>query len=139
MFGMSSIDDKISFDFMLHSIMIPVSEIQLYIWKVIAMIYEHRTYRVTPGTLPEFMKLYDEHVFPVISRYAKLITAGTTESGALNSVVFIWAYDGFGERTEQRAKLAADPEWGPAVGKIVHFLVHQDSFFMNPATFSPDK
>lgn len=103
------------------------------------MIYEHRTYRVTPGTLPEFMKLYDAHVFPVISRYAKLITAGMTESGTLNAAVFVWAYDDFGHRTEQRAKLAADPDWGPAVSKIVPFLVHQESFFMNPASFSPDK
>ncbi len=103
------------------------------------MIYEHRTYRVTPGTLPEFMQLYDEHVFPVISRYAKLITAGATESGTLNSAVFIWAYDGFGERSEQRGKLAADPDWGQAVGKIVPYLVHQESFFLAPAAFSPDK
>jgi len=103
------------------------------------MIYEHRTYRVTPGTLPEFMKIYDEHVFPVISRYAKLIVAGSAESGTLNSAVFIWAYEGFGQRTDQRAKLAADPDWGPAVGKIIPFLVHQESFFMNPASFSTEK
>ena len=103
------------------------------------MIYEHRTYRVTPGSLPEFMKIYDEYVFPVISRYATLVTAGATESGILNSAVFIWAYEGFGERTDQRTRLANDPEWGPAVGRIIPFLVHQESFFMNPASFSPDK
>lgn len=103
------------------------------------MIYEHRTYRVTPGTLPEFMKIYDEHVFPVISRYAKLIVAGSAESGTLNSAVFIWAYKGLGQRTDQRAKLAADPDWGPAVGKIIPFLVHQESFFMNPVSFSTEK
>jgi len=99
------------------------------------MIYEHRTYRVGPGQLPEFMKIYNEHVFPVIGRYAKLTGAWSTESGTLNSAVFVWAYDNFGHRTEQRAKLAADPEWGPAVGRILPFLVHQESFFMSPAPF----
>jgi hypothetical protein len=102
------------------------------------MIYEHRTYRVAPGTLPEFMKIYDADVYPIISRYAKLVAAGATESGTLNSVVFVWAYDGFGERAEQRAKLANDPDWGPAVSKIIPFLVHQESFFMTPAAFAPE-
>lgn len=99
------------------------------------MIYEHRTYRVSPGQLPEFMEIYNEHVFPVISKYAKLIGAWSTESGTLNSAVFVWAYDDFGHRTKQRAKLAADPQWGPNVKKILPFLVHQESFFMTPAPF----
>ena len=99
------------------------------------MIYEHRTYRVGPGQLPEFMKIYNESVYPVISKYAKLVGAWSTESGTLNSAVFVWAYDDFAHRTEQRAKLAADSEWGPNVGKILPFLVHQESFFMNAAPF----
>jgi len=103
------------------------------------MIFEHRTYRVQPASLPQFMKLYGEHVFPVISKYANLTGAWVTESGVLNSAVFVWAYNDMGHRTEQRAKLAADPAWGPAVEKIVPFLVHQESFFMNPASFSPVK
>ena len=101
------------------------------------MIYEHRTYRVQPGTLPQFIKTYQEHCFPVIGRYAKLIGCWATESGKLNSVVFIWAYEDFGHRTEQRGKLAADPAWGPAVQKILPFLAQQESFFMLPAPFSP--
>ena len=99
------------------------------------MIYEHRTYQVGAGQLPEFMKIYNEFVFPVIGRYAKLTGAWATESGVLNSAVFIWAYDSFDHRTRQRARLAADPEWGPAVGRILPFLVHQESFFMSPAPF----
>lgn len=99
------------------------------------MIHEHRTYRVGPGQLPEFMKIYTESVYPVIGRYAKLIGAWSTESGTLNSAVFVWGYNDFAHRTEQRAKLAADPEWGPAVQKILPFLVHQESFFMVPAPF----
>ena len=102
------------------------------------MLYEHRTYRVGPGKLPEFMKLYNEYVFPVISRYAKLTGAWSTESGTLNSAVFVWAYDSFSHRSEQRASLAADPDWAPAVGQILPFLVHQESFFMSPAPFMND-
>lgn len=99
------------------------------------MLYEHRTYRVAPGKLPEFMDIYNAHVYPVISKYAKLSGGWATESGTLNSAVFVWAYNDFAHRAEQRAKLAADPDWGPNVGKIVPLLVHQESFFMNPAPF----
>ena len=99
------------------------------------MIYEHRTYRVGPAQMPEFMTLYNEYVFPVISKYAKLNGAWSTESGTLNSAVFIWGYDSFAHRTKQRAKIAADSEWGPATNKILPFLVHQETFFMNPAPF----
>lgn len=101
------------------------------------MIHEHRTYRVTPGRAPEFLKLYEEVCLPVISRYARLVGCWSTESGTLNSVLFIWGYDDLGHRTTQRAKLASDPEWGPAVAQILPYLVHQESFFLVPASFSP--
>ncbi|NQU57775.1 MAG: NIPSNAP family protein, partial [Rhodospirillales bacterium] len=48
------------------------------------MIYEHRTYRVQPGTLPKFMQLYEDKCLPVIGTYAKLIGCWATESGTLN-------------------------------------------------------
>ena len=103
------------------------------------MIFEHRTYRVQPGKAAEFLKLYETEGLPLITRYAKLIGCWTTESGTLNSVLFIWAYDDFGHRSAQRAKLAQDAEWQAFVPKILPYLVHQESFFLNPAPFSPLK
>jgi hypothetical protein len=101
------------------------------------MIHEHRTYRLTPGSGPEFLKIYEAACLPVIGRYAKLAGCWLTETGTLNAVVFIWGYDDLGHRTQQRARLAADPEWGPAVKRILPFIVHQESFFLAPAPFSP--
>ena len=101
------------------------------------MIYEHRTYRVQPGTAGQFLSIYEAEGLPIITRYAKLIGCWTTESGTLNSVVFIWAYDDFGHRSAQRAKLGQDAEWLAFVPKIFPFLVHQETFFLNPAAFSP--
>ena len=103
------------------------------------MIFEHRTYRVQPGKAAEFLKLYEAEGLPLITRYARLIGCWTTESGTLNAVLFIWAYDDFGHRSAQRAKLAQDAEWQAFVPKILPYLVHQESFFLNPAPFSPLK
>ncbi|MDF0602084.1 NIPSNAP family protein [Psychromarinibacter sp. C21-152] len=103
------------------------------------MIFEKRTYRITAGRAGEFLKLYEAEGLHVITRYAELCGCWTTESGPLNSVVFIWSYEDFGHRTEQRAKLAADPEWQQFVPKILPFLEYQESVFMQPAGFSPLK
>jgi len=101
------------------------------------MICEMRTYQVAPGRAPEFLRYYESTALPVIGRYARLIGCWTKESGTLNSVVFLWGYDDYAQRTAQRAKLAGDPEWAPAVAGMLGFLVHQESVFLAPAAFSP--
>lgn len=101
------------------------------------MIYEKRTYRMHPGKAGEFLKTYEKNGVGIISRYAKLIGCWTSESGTLNEVVFIWAYEDYGHRQAQRAKLAADSEWQAFVPSILPYLAYQESQFMLPAGFSP--
>lgn len=101
------------------------------------MIYEKRTYRITAGKAAEFLKLYEAEGLHIITKYAKLTGCWVTDSGPLNSVVFIWAYDDYGHRTEQRAKLGADTEWQAFVPKILPYLDYQESVFLQPAAFSP--
>lgn len=103
------------------------------------MIYEMRTYQVGPGKAGEFLQMYQERGLPLISRYAQLIGCWTKESGVLNSVVFLWAYEDLGHRTNQRAKMAADAEWTAFVPCMLPFLVHQESVFLTPTALSPLK
>jgi len=101
------------------------------------MIYEQRTYRITPGKAPEFLKLYEAEGLHIISQYAKLAGCWVSDSGVLNAVTFLWAYEDYGHRSAQRAKLGADSEWQGFVPKILPYLVHQESIFLQPAAFSP--
>lgn len=101
------------------------------------MIYEQRVYQVNAGTAGKFLKVYEADGLSIITKYAKLIGCWTTESGTLNSIVFIWAYNDFEHRTGQRAKLGADKEWQAFVPKILPYLVHQESQFLLPSAFSP--
>jgi NIPSNAP len=103
------------------------------------MIYELRTYQVQAGKAPEFLKIYEANGLGIITKYAKLIGTWNKESGVINSIVFLWSYESFGHRSEQRAKLGADKEWQAFVPTILPFLVHQESIFLNPASFSPLK
>lgn len=101
------------------------------------MILEMRTYQVQVGKAPEFLRVYQDGGLHIITRYAQLIGCWTKESGVLNSVVFLWAYDDFAHRSAQRAKLAQDPAWAAFVPSILPYLVHQESVFLNPVSFSP--
>jgi hypothetical protein len=103
------------------------------------MILEMRTYQVQAGKAPEFLKIYQDNGLHIITRYAKLIGCWNKESGTLNSVVFLWAYDDYGHRSAQRAKLTQDQEWQAFTPSILPYLVHQESVFLNPVSFSPIK
>jgi hypothetical protein len=101
------------------------------------MIVEMRTYQIQAGRAGEFLKVYQDNGLAIITQYARLLGCWTSESGVLNSVVFLWAYDDFGHRTAQRAKLAQDNRWQAFVPSILPYLVHQESVFLNPVAFSP--
>jgi hypothetical protein len=103
------------------------------------MIFEMRTYQIQAGKAPEFLRIYQENGLHIISRYAKLVGCWTKESGVLNSVVFLWAYDDLGQRSVQRTRMAEDIEWATFVPSILPYLVHQESVFLNPVAFSPIK
>lgn len=101
------------------------------------MILEMRTYQLEAGKAPEFLKIYQENGLHIITRHAKLIGCWTKESGVLNSVVFLWGYDDFQHRSAQRQLLAQDQQWQAFVPSILPYLVHQESVFLNPVSFSP--
>ena len=103
------------------------------------MIVEMRTYQIQPGKAPEFLKIYQANGLHIITKYAQLIGCWTKESGVLNSVVFLWAYEDMGHRGGQRAKMGQDTDWQAFVPSILPYLVHQESVFLNPVSFSPIK
>ncbi len=103
------------------------------------MIFEMRTYEVQPGKALEFLAVYEENGLAIITKYARLIGCWQKESGTLNSIVFIWAYEDFAHRTAQRAKLGRDQAWRAFVPTILPYLVRQESVFLLPAAFSPVK
>lgn len=101
------------------------------------MIFEKRTYTLKPTTVPQYLKRWEKECLPIISKYGELIGCWQTESGKLNAVVFIWAYDNLSHRDEQRKKLKADAEWKQASSWVGDYLVEQESVFLTPTAFSP--
>jgi hypothetical protein len=61
----------------------------------------------------------------------------TTEVGELNSVVHLWGYESFEERSRRRALLAVEPVWQAYLSEVKPMLKSMSNRILVPADFSP--
>lgn len=102
------------------------------------MIVEQRTYTVVPGGLPAFLAAYRTHALPIhLEVYERLVGWYTSESGTLNQVVQLWAFDDHADRAARRARVQADPRWPQYLAQVQGLLTQQDSRILAPAAWSP--
>ncbi len=97
------------------------------------MIYELRTYTLTPGSIGEVAK-NSGNVARAIrgDDYGKLLGYWMTEVGPLNQVIHLWQYASLDERARLRAELGKNARWtGEYLPLIRPFLVRQDIRLMN--------
>ena len=98
------------------------------------MIYDVRTYDLTPWSVPEFERRFGE----AISEREKISRFGAfwhTDVGPLNRVVHVWPYQDFDDMRESRTKAHAMGKW-PA--DLVEFMQDQHAEIMIPAPFMPE-
>ncbi len=102
------------------------------------MLFDHRTYKCRPGTVPLQAKLYEEYGFkPQVRHLGEPLAWLIAESGELNTFVHIWAYRDAADRAQRRAAMQADPEWRDYVKRSgeAGYLIEQRTCLMTPATF----
>ena len=100
------------------------------------MFVEERIYTLHPGKTPAYLKLYQEEGLAIQTRFLPaMVGYYTTEIGALNVVVHMWAYEDLKQRAECRAQLQADPGWQAYVPKVQAYIQHQETRILNPAPF----
>jgi hypothetical protein len=95
------------------------------------MIFEMRTYRLQPGSVPEVEKRFGE----ALTERVKASPLGAffhTEVGPLNHIIHLWPYDDLQHRTRVRSQPI--PNWPP---KIQEFIVEMESKIVNAAPFCP--
>ncbi len=75
------------------------------------MLFEHRTYQLVPGKIPEFIKLYTEVggplQWPVLG---KMAGAFYSEVGPMHQVTHIWQYESLADMEERRKELVKQPQ-----------------------------
>ena len=98
------------------------------------MIYEIRTYGITPGSLAEVEKRFGEG-YEHRKKYSELTAFWHTEIGPLNEIVHVWGYRDLAERARIRGEAAKDPNWPP---KIREFVRTMRSEIVTPFSFVPE-
>lgn len=102
------------------------------------MLLEIRTYTIRGGQLAAYLRGYEAQALPIQMRHLeRLIGYFVPETGTLNQVVHLWAYDDMTDRSRRLAAMKADPGWaavGAALGGHVERL---ESQLLNPTAFSP--
>ncbi len=98
------------------------------------MIFEVRTYRLKPGSLPEAIKRFGEG-YEYRKKYSELAAFFYTEIGPLNQIIHIWPYESLEHRTAVRAEAAAEPNWPPGLGE---FQMDMMSEIFVPFPFTPN-
>lgn len=92
------------------------------------MIYELRTYTLTPGGVREYMRIYNESAREVqVGILGRLVSLLQPESGDLNQLIFLWAFDSYEERKQRRAQLLADERFTTFRKAVKNLLVRQES------------
>jgi hypothetical protein len=105
------------------------------------MIVDHRTYTLHPGKLKEYVERYEKEGLPVQTRHLGQPVGWytSTDIGALNQVVHLWAYESLEDRARRRAALAADPEWQALLVKQAPLIQTQENKILSPAPFMAKK
>lgn len=104
------------------------------------MLLDLRTYTVRPGMMGAFLRLYEEHCWPVQKDHlVRCIGSYTVTDGPLNQVVFLWEFDDYADRAAKRAAMAKDPRWARylKLAEETGFLQDQQNSLMAPTSFSP--
>jgi len=106
------------------------------------VLVDHRTYKVRPGTLQRHLDIYEEFGLQAQTRHLGAPLAYMfAESGEINTLVHIWAYDDAADRAAKRARMMADPEWQNylRLNNEAGYLLQQRTSLMIPASFAPIK
>lgn len=99
-------------------------------------IYEYRNYRTRIGKAAEFIGHISE-AMAVREKYSPNVCLWHTEAPEPNEVSHLWVYESLAARTEARAKVQADADWGAFLGKGGPCLEEMHSTILIPAPFSP--
>lgn len=97
------------------------------------MIYEIRTYSLTPGSLAEVEKRFGE-AYEYRKKYSELAAFWHTEIGPLNEIIHVWSYRDLDERARVRVEAAKEPNWPPKIGEFIRTM---NAEILVPFPFSP--
>ena len=102
------------------------------------MLLEIRTYTIRGGQLGAYLRGYEAQALPIQLRHLeRLVGYFVPETGTLNQVVHLWAYEDMADRGRRRAAMKADAGWAAVATALGGMVETMDSRILNPTAFSP--
>lgn len=102
------------------------------------MIIDHRVYSLRPGAVQPFLDMFEQDGLPLYLHYCgKLVGYYVSDSGELNQLIHLWAYDSVEDRERRRSELYRDPRWTAFLEAALPLIVKQESRLLKPTRFSP--
>jgi hypothetical protein len=101
-----------------------------------------RNYTIKPGFTAAQLELYEKYAFPVQLRHlGQPLCYLQAESGELNTLLHLWAYDSAADREQRRAAMTKDPDWKIYLdeNRKAGYLAAQRTTLMTPTKFCPIK
>jgi hypothetical protein len=100
------------------------------------MFVEQRTYTTLPGKWREYLELYEAEGLEIQRRIlGRLVGYYRTDTGALNQIIHMWAYEDLNEREDRRRALLQDADFRRYVKKMLPLLQSQESKILVPTDF----
>ena len=102
------------------------------------MFYELRTYRLKIGAVPAYIQLVQEEGLAIQKRHlGQLVGYFSTDIGALNQIVHLWAFESLDDRDRRHAALLMDPLWKAFLPKLQILIEEMECKILKPMPFSP--
>ncbi len=99
-------------------------------------IYELRTYRLRPGTVPQWLRLLHE-ALPVREKYSRPVGLWSVLSGTPDQVKMLWVYPDLNARMRARAEAAREPVWMEFTKRCLELFLDMHSVILLPGKNSP--
>lgn len=102
------------------------------------MIIDHRTYTVHQGKMAGYLERYEREALPLQTKYlGKLVGFFVNETGTMNQVTHLWAYENLADYEAKRGAMWKDPAWLDFANGIAGTFSNQETRLMRPTRFSP--
>ena len=99
-----------------------------------------RTYKIRPGELQNFIKIYDEEIREIHTKIlGNQIGFFYTEIGDINEVVHLYGYESYEDRQARRITLSKQPEFISYLNKVKNIIIKMQNKLMIPTDFSKIK
>ena len=93
-------------------------------------IYELRIYSIIPEMYPKLLELWEHEGKPIIKKHMNCIGVWNSDSGHLNKIFHLYAWDGYKQRETARHNFYSDKDAQNYVKKVKPFYQSQESYIL---------